>query len=57
MSPRSSRCELSGRQGVARGAVPGWLSGQAARCRMAVAQTQWGLCGDIEQALSACVLQ
>jgi hypothetical protein len=31
---------LSGRQVVARGAAPDWLSGQAARCRMAATQTQ-----------------
>jgi hypothetical protein len=31
---------LSGRQVVARGAAPDWLSGQAARCRMAATQAQ-----------------
>ena len=31
---------LSGRQVVARGAVPDWLSGQTARCRMAATQAQ-----------------
>jgi hypothetical protein len=31
---------LCGRQVVARGAAPDWLSGQAARCRMTAAQMQ-----------------
>jgi len=31
---------LSGCQAAVRGAAPAWLAGQAARCRLAAAQTQ-----------------
>jgi hypothetical protein len=36
---------LRGRRGGVRGAAPDWLSGQAARCRMAATQTQGEVLG------------